>query len=95
MLLSTREVAERLKVDVNTVTQWCRLGAIWPAMRLAGGWAIDPCYIVMPLKPHVAGPGRPRIHPVQPPSGRGRGRPPGAKNLKPYPKGVKRPRKPK
>lgn len=31
----------------------------------------------------------------RPPTGRPRGRPPGAKNKRPYPKGVKRPRKAK
>lgn len=86
-LLSTRDVAERHGVTCGAVARWCRIGAIWPVIRLTGGWAIEPIYY---LDLPDGRPGRPRIHPPKVPSGRGPGRPKGSKNRKPYPKGVKR-----
>lgn len=90
MMLSTLDVAQREGVTTAKVALWCRTGAIWPVLRLAGGWAIDPMYVAAQLKRK---PGRPLSAVPKKPSIRGRGRPKGVKNSKPYPKGVKRPRK--
>ena len=90
MLLSTREVAEREGVAVAKVTYWCRTGQLWPVVRLSASWGIDPLYMA---SPQLGQPGRPRSARPKKPATRGRGRPPGVKNSRPYPLGVKRPRK--
>ena len=90
VMLSTREVAEREGVSISQVRSWCRKGAIWPVMRLGATWLIEPLYVAAP--PNLQ-PGRPRSALPKVPSERGRGRPKGVKNSRPYPKGVKRPRR--
>lgn len=85
--LSAGEVAKRHNTTADHIRALCRVGCIWPATKVGRGWIIDHLYTIgFPVN------GRPA---TWTPSGRGRGRPPGSKNKKPYPKGVKRPRKPK
>ena len=89
ILLSTTEVAAREGVSAVQVAAWCRQGQIMPVQRMNGRWLILRNYL---LVPRVMG---------CPPVGKikcgkpllARGRPPGSKNRKPYPVGVKRPRK--
>lgn len=96
MIFSTRsvyltcaDVAEKEGLSRQAVARMCRLEILFPAMKHGNAWLIDPTYSIA----MVGGtPGRPRNpdprfkHPR-------RGRPKGVKNSKPYPKGVKRPRK--
>lgn len=74
--LRTRDVARREKVSVAYVTNWCREDLIWPIKRVGARWLISPAYVV---SPSVIGLAQRNV-----------GRPPGAKNKRPYPKGVKR-----
>lgn len=83
--LTTREVAALEGVTLLNVSHWCRTGMIYPAQIVGGRWRISPDYIVIPGA-------RGKVYPG---AKRGKGRPLGAKNKRPYPTGVKRPRKPK
>lgn len=78
-VLTLSEVARREKVTENTVRTWCRDGAIWPAYKVGGSWAIPHAYIVT-IQTNADGT-------------RKRGRPLGSTGS--YPKGVKRPRRSK
>ncbi|CAB4154755.1 hypothetical protein UFOVP653_26 [uncultured Caudovirales phage] len=83
--LTTREVAALEGVTALDVSHWCREDLIFPVQSVGGRWRIAPDYIVVPGA-------RGKVYADQK---RGRGRPLGAKNKRPYPLGVKRPRKPK
>lgn len=83
--LSPKDVAKHHNVSVQTVRDWCRSGFIMPAVQVGRYWAIQPNYIIAVSEEHwIAGVKFAKT-----------GRQKGARNLKPYPKGVKRPRKPK
>lgn len=89
-MLTPAEVAEREGVTKQAVTRWCRAGEIFPIEKVSGRWVISAGYICCRVVPRKEGdPPRPTmfINPF--------GRPKGSKNKKPYPKGVKRPRKKK
>lgn len=89
LVLTTTDVAARENVPKATVAQWCRDGLIEPVQKVGQVWLIGSAYI-----PYV-GANRPRPVPksAYKPTGRPVGRPAGSKNRKPYPRGVKRPRK--
>lgn len=90
IFLSTAQVAEREGVTVQTVSHWCRLGVIWPVIKHGNVWLVDNLYS---LARSTDKGGRPRLTPLRV---KGKpGRPLGSKNKRPYPKGVKRPRKPR
>lgn len=89
ILLSTHDVAAREGVSAVQVATWCRQGQIFPAQSMLGRWLISRGYILVP---------RAMGRPVEKKINRKkkverRGRPLGSKNKKPYPVGVKRPRK--
>lgn len=88
ILLSTADVAAREGVSAVQVATWCRQGQIFPVQSMHGRWLIPRAYILVP---------RPLGRPPEKKINRKkkatlRGRPPGSKNKKPYPVGVKRPR---
>jgi len=78
------EVSEMLGLPRYLVRLLCRQGRISPASRVANIWMIDPGFTILVPPGYVA-----------PKQGEERspGRPKGAKNRNPYPKGVKRPLK--
>lgn len=91
IFLSTAQVAEREGVTVQTVTHWCRLGVIFPISKHGNVWLIDNSGLGYVVARSTDKGGRPRLTPLRV---KGKpGRPPGSKNRRPYPKGVKRPRK--
>jgi len=92
--LTIDEVAEIEKCTPQTVRRWCRMGSVWPTRRVGTNWLIGLGYAVaLPSSSRVIASRRPpRKAAVKQPR---RGRPKGAKNKRPYPKGVKRPRKKK
>lgn len=79
--LTTVEVAALEGVTIFHVSHWCRADLIFPAQFVSGRWRIDPGYI---LAPEARG----KVF-------RDKGRPPGSRNKRRYPRGVRRPRKPK
>jgi hypothetical protein len=87
--LTCAQVAEREGLTRQSVARLCRLDAIFPVMKHGSQWLIDRGYVISGT---VGAPGRPTLA-VKAKHKRGRGRPKGVKNSKPYPKGVKRPRK--
>ena len=89
VMLSTSDVARREGVRTALVTAWCRNGGIWPAQKVGSHWLISHAYVTT----RNTKIGRPRTRPEKVPSGLPPGRPKGSKNKRPYPKGVKRPRK--
>lgn len=86
--LTVAEVAAREKVSERMVRYWCKTGALFTAAKVGEMWLIHPDYFVKIERRHI---------PPAPPEarlpGRGRGRPAGVKNSRPYPEGVKRPRR--
>lgn len=76
-------------VSRQSIARLCRLDAIFPTMKHGQTWLIAPGYVIVPT---VGQAGRPANWPPKIKHTR-RGRPPGVKNSRPYPKGVKRPRK--
>lgn len=96
MIFSTRsayltcaQVAEREGLSRQSVARLCRLNAIFPVMKHGNSWLIDRGYVISAtagLHGRPRDPDSKKKHPR-------RGRPKGVKNSKPYPKGVKRPRK--
>ena len=82
--LTTKDVALFEGVKPIEVSAWCRDDLIFPVQLIGGRWRIDPNYTVVPGA-------------LKPPPGmrRGKGRPRGSRNKRPYPRGVKRPRVPK
>lgn len=89
-MLDTVAMGKRYNVSRQTISRLCRAGLIFPAQQIGGRWMVPLLHTIdMPSieLARTAQGGR-----LMPTPGR-LGRPPGAKNLKPYPKGVKRPRK--
>ena len=88
-LLTARQVAEREGLSVRQVQTLCNQGNVLHARKIAGRWMIGEGYFfaVTPDKGKLKG------IPVIVAERRPRGRPKGSPNKKPYPKGVKRPRK--
>ena len=87
--LTCAQVAEREGLSRQSVARLCRMNAIFPVMKHGNAWLIDRGYVVSATAGTA---GRPTLA-VKVKSTRGRGRPKGVKNSRPYPKGVKRPRK--
>lgn len=82
MFYTVREVADQLGLRVAVVRRLCQMGFIYPSSKIGNLWTIDKTFtILVPPGYHV-----PQLNLE-------RGRPPGAKNVKPYPAGVKRPRR--
>jgi hypothetical protein len=79
--LTIREVAILEGVTQRKIRDLCRANKIYPAQVIGGRWRIGAGYLFS-LGPAGS------MKEVR----RKRGRPPGAKNKRPYPKGVKRPR---
>ncbi len=93
MLMTPKQIAELLGITQQTVTGWCRSGQLEDAEYVNGRWVIRWSYLIMSslleVKSKLSTTGD-----VVPVVGRRRpGRPLGSKNKRPYPKGVKRPRK--
>lgn len=78
--LSIAEVAKIEGVSEQRIRRLCRRNMIYPIQVVDGRWRIGVGYVFV-LGPHGTVSNFSR-----------RGRPPGAKNKRPYPKGVKRPR---
>jgi len=87
--LTCAQVAERHGVDRQSIARLCRMGAIFPAIKHGTVWLIGQNYVIAAS---VGKAGRPGSMEVKPRHSR-RGRPKGVKNSRPYPKGVKRPRR--
>jgi hypothetical protein len=83
--LTCAQVAEREGLSRQAIARLCRLDAIFPVMKHGRAWLIDRGYA-------IAAHGQPTLA-LKLKGQRGRGRPKGVKNSRPYPKGVKRPRK--
>lgn len=94
MLMTPKQLADLFGVTPQCVTGWCRAGyLVGDADRIGGRWVIRWSPLMMSSLP-VIEIRRTRAGTVKQIVGkRGRGRPPGSRNKKPYPKGVKRPRK--
>lgn len=76
--LSTREVADKLNVDIKTVSKWCVRGHIWPAKRIGKYWIIgDPFFLERDSHITPDAISKPKREKVP---GRQRGRPFGAKD---------------
>lgn len=109
ILLTTTEVAAREGMNRIEVARYCRNGWIYPAEQVGRYWFIAANYIktdfgrtpprpsldrgrppniIAALYPIIGSEVAANLYPK-------RGKPFGAKNRKPYPKGVKRPRKKK
>ena len=87
--LTCTQVAERVGVSRQAIARLCRMAAIYPIMKHGNIWLIAPSYVIA-ASAGIAG--RPREKPIRMQYAKP-GRPKGVKNKKPYPKGVKRPRK--
>ena len=87
--LTCAQVAEREGLTRQSIARLCRMEAIFPVMKHGHTWLIDRGYVIAAT---AGTSGRPTLA-VTTKNRRGRGRPKGVKNRKPYPKGVKRPRK--
>lgn len=89
MYMTPKQLADRLEITPQCVTMWCRAGYLGNDARLVEGrWMIlDTPFLALPARP------RGKDGKLPPPRTHKRGRPPGAPNKKPYPKGVKKPRK--
>lgn len=88
-LLTTRQVATREGLSVRQVQTLCNQGNVMYARKIAGIWMIAEGYFFA-ITPKV---GKTKGMPIIVAERRPRGRPKGSSNKKPYPKGVKRPRK--
>lgn len=88
--LTCAQVAEREGLSRQGVARLCRMDAIFPVMKHGRTWLIDRGYVLAATAGQA---GRPGTQKQVIKGQRGRGRPKGVKNSKPYPKGVKRPRK--
>lgn len=92
MLLTPEQLADMRGVSPQTVTSWCRAGLIDGANLINGHWIIQWSPLMAASLPMERSRGKDGT--LEPPTPkRGRGRPKGARNKKPYPKGVRRPRK--
>jgi hypothetical protein len=87
--LTVDEVARREGVSGRMVRYWCESGALLTAAKIENEWVINPNYFVKVDRRHLEPLPRERV------PGRPRGRPLGVKNSRPYPEGVKRPRRKK
>jgi len=87
--LTCAQVAEREGLTRQSIARLCRMDAIFPVMKHGQTWLIDRGYV---LSATAGMAGRPGLGSLKVKHSR-RGRPKGVKNSKPYPKGVKRPRK--
>lgn len=87
--LTCAQVAEREGLSRQSIARLCRMDAIFPVMKHGRTWLIDRGYVISAT---AGTPGRPGLT-LKVNGQRGRGRPKGVKNSRPYPKGVKRPRK--
>ena len=85
--LTCHEVAKRHGTSRQQIARMCREGSIFPVLHDGARWLISNTYVIANT---VGKHGRPTVDKLPK---RPRGRPPGAKNKKPYPKGVKRPRR--
>lgn len=90
-LLTTRQVAEREKLSTRQVQTLCEQGSVMYAKKISGRWLIAEGYFFTEIPKFGKTKGIPMIVADR----RKRGRPKGSPNKKPYPKGVKRPRKKK
>lgn len=88
-LLTPRQVAEREQLSVRQVQTMCRQGNVMYAKKISCRWMISEGYMFT-VTPKT---GKTKGIPMIVPERRKRGRPKGSPNRKPYPKGVKRPRK--
>jgi len=82
--LTTSEVAQRENLTTYQVATFCRMGFIFPIMKHNRSWLIGREYAFVA---NIALPRRKQISIGQ------LGRPKGSRNVRPYPKGVKRPRR--
>lgn len=89
-VLTTLQVAALEKLTVRQVQFMCRTGTLDPVRKFGRYWLIGEGYFYSKPAPWVAPNG---LNTIIIPDRRKPGRPKGAKNKKPYPKGVKRPRK--
>lgn len=89
--LTATQVALREGLSRQGVARLCRVGGIFPVMKDdRDHWLIHVTYAIT----ITAGcGGRPAKYPPPPPKHPRRGRPLGVKNSRPYPRGVKRPRR--
>ena len=87
--LTCAQVAARHGVTRQSIARLCRLDAIYPIMKVGRTWLIAHDYVIAVS---VGRRGQPGAVIVKSKHAR-RGRPKGSKNSRPYPKGVKRPRK--
>lgn len=87
--ITPAQVARDYNVPIHVVYYWLGIGNIFPSpVRVGGRYEIPARYVV--LKPELRALWNPDHYT---PTGRPPGRPKGVKNSKPYPKGVKRPRR--
>lgn len=87
--LTCAEVAKRHNTSRQQIARMCRDGGIFPVLHDGTKWLISDSYVIVVT---IGGKGgRPTIE--KPPKRTTRGRPPGSKNKRPYPTGVKRPRR--
>lgn len=88
-ILTAKDLAAEYGVTPQTVTAWCRAGLVDGASFAGGQWVIPWSPFLMSSLPRVRRK-LPNGQLAEPEIKRGRGRPKGSKNKKPYPK-----RKPK
>lgn len=88
-LLTPHQVAEREKISVRQVQMLCNQGSVMYAKKISGRWVIAEGYFFIDTPKTGKTKGIPMIVAER----RKRGRPKGSPNKKPYPRGVKRPRK--
>lgn len=88
-LLTTRQVAQRENLSVRQIQTMCLQGNVMYVRKIAGRWMISEGYYFAETPKTGKTKGIPMIVAER----RRRGRPKGSPNKKPYPKGVKRPRR--
>lgn len=84
-ILTPTDLATEYGVTPQTVTAWCRNGLVDGAQFIGGQWAIPWSPLLMASLPRVRSK-KPDGTLSEPAPKRGRGRPKGSKNKKPYPK---------
>jgi hypothetical protein len=94
MFLTPKQLAGLLGVTPQCITAWCRAGYMHGDAHLVNGrWVIRWSELLRTSLPVIGNRVRPDGQIVTYVGKRPRGRPPGSRNRRPYPKGVKRPRK--